>query len=51
MYIVIVIIIVKFEQWYISGANNKKSLIETKTHICIYFGLQLTNSYINVFKR
>ena len=28
-----------------------KSLNETEIHIGFYFGLQLTNSYINVFKR
>ena len=26
----------KFEQWHISSANNKESLIKTKTNICFY---------------
>ena len=49
--VMIIIVSVNFEQWHISSSNNKKILIKTKTYICFYFGLQLKNSYINVFKR
>ena len=44
--VIIIVVSVKFEQWHISNANNEESLIKTRTHICFYFGLQLSNSYI-----
>ena len=49
--IIIVVYLYKFEQWHISSANNRESLIRIKTHIWFCFGFQLTNSYINAFKR
>ena len=36
--IIIVVYMYKFEQWHISSANNKDSLIETKTNFCFYCG-------------
>ena len=34
--VIIVIVSVKFEQWHISSANIKESLIKTRKHICFY---------------
>ena len=34
--VIIIVVSVKFEQWNISSANNKESLIKTKTNIWFY---------------
>ena len=47
--IIVIFVSVKCEQWHKVSANNKEFNLN-RTHLFL-LGWQLTNSYINVFKR
>ena len=47
----VIVVSVKCEQWHESSVNNKELKLKQNTYEYLFLlGLQLTNSYKNVFK-